>query len=165
MSDEIQIQVRGWTGADPEKHVTPSGAEYARFRLAATRGYWDRNAEEYRTAATEWFTIKAWGSRAAHVLATVRKGVPLVVRGTLQLERWTSEDGTQRAENAITASLVAVDLDHGEARFTKVVRDRAEDGPGTGQDDSAPAETSPAADDPWDTSTNATETEPAAPPF
>lgn len=156
MSDQIQIMVRGWAGGAPEKHVTSNGGEYARFRLASTRGYWDRGSGEYKTAPTEWFTVKAWGNRAANVLASVNKGVPVVVRGHLQLERWQSEDGTERAENAITANVIAIDLDHGEARYIKVVRERADEArdPGDGAGDDA------AGGDPW-AIPEGTEAEPA----
>lgn len=131
MSNEIQITVRGWMGSDPVRHVGPSGVTLAMFRVGSTPRLRDRATGEFRDGETQWFTVKAWRELAENVAHCLRKGMPVVLRGTLRTETWQGENG-ERSANVISVDSIGPDLGTGTAAFVRTVRSSSAAEPGTG---------------------------------
>ncbi|PFG38584.1 single-strand DNA-binding protein [Georgenia soli] len=121
MSNEIQIAVRGWMGSDPVRHVGPSGVTLAMFRVGSTPRLRDRTTGEFRDGETQWFTVKAWRDLAENVIASLKKGMPVILRGTLRTETWQGENG-ERSANVISVDAIGADLANGTSVYTKTVR-------------------------------------------
>ena len=68
----------GNAGSDAKVVTLPSGEIVARFNLATSENYIDRNGEP--ATKTEWHPIVAWGKTAAVVEKFVRKGSCVVVK-------------------------------------------------------------------------------------
>jgi single-strand DNA-binding protein len=124
MSNEIQITVRGWMGSDPVRHVGPTGVTLAMFRVGSTPRLRDRATGEFRDGETQWFTVKAWRELAENVVHTLKKGMPVILRGTLRTETWQSENG-ERSANVISVDSIGPDLGTGTANFVRTVRGSA----------------------------------------
>jgi single-strand DNA-binding protein len=124
MSNEIQIAVRGWMGSDPVRHVGPSGVTLAMFRVGSTPRLRDRTTGEFRDGETQWFTVKAWRDLAENVIVSLKKGMPVILRGTLRTETWQSENG-ERSANVISVDAIGADLANGTTVYTKTVRGSA----------------------------------------
>lgn len=121
MSNEIQITVRGWMGSDPVRHVGPSGVTLAMFRVGSTPRLRDRTTGEFRDGETQWFTVKAWRDLAENVIVSLKKGMPVILRGTLRTETWQGENG-ERSANVISVDSIGADLANGTSTYTKTVR-------------------------------------------
>jgi single-strand DNA-binding protein len=130
MSNEIQISVRGWMGSDPVRHVGPTGVTLAMFRVGSTPRLRDRVTGEFRDGETQWFTVKAWRELAENVIHSLKKGMPVILRGTLRTETWQTENG-ERSANVISVDSIGADLGTGTANFVKTVRGSAAAGAGT----------------------------------
>lgn len=121
MSNEIQIAVRGWMGSDPVRHVGPTGVTLAMFRVGSTPRVRDRTTGEFRDGETQWFTVKAWRDLAENVIGSLKKGMPVILRGTLRTETWQGENG-ERSANVISVDAIGADLANGTCVYTKTVR-------------------------------------------
>ncbi|MFC4556560.1 single-stranded DNA-binding protein [Georgenia faecalis] len=146
MPNETQVTVRGFVGGPPLVFVTPRGNRLARFRLGTTPRVRDAT-EGWRDGSTDWYTVKVWNDFADNVSRSLDKGTPVIVRGTLTVETWTTDDGQDRSSPTITADSVGVELNTGTASFTRVVR-----GARIGGEPPAPRTTDAAqlAPTPWD---------------
>ena len=80
----------GNLGRDPELRTTPSGQPLAKFSLATTRKWKDR--EGNRQEQTEWHNIVVWGRQAEIAGRYLTKGRQIYLEGRLQTDSW--EDKT-----------------------------------------------------------------------
>lgn len=112
--------LRGRVGTEPRRFETSNGCGCS-FRMASTRRYYDRNAQEWKDGPTLWITVKAFRTLAQNALASVHKGQPVIVAGMLAAEEW-EDDGTQRFSTAVYADSLGHDLARGTSQFSKVAR-------------------------------------------
>jgi len=84
----------GNVGKDPEVKYTPGGMPVARFSVATSENYKDRNDEWQER--TEWHSIVAWQRLAEIVCEYVRKGAKLYIEGRLQTSSWEDHDSGAR---------------------------------------------------------------------
>ena len=80
----------GNLGRDPEMRSTPSGQTLAKFSLATTRKWRDRDGN--RQEQTEWHNIVVWGRQAEIAGQYLTKGRQIYLEGRLQTDSW--EDKT-----------------------------------------------------------------------
>ena len=80
----------GNLGRDPELRTTPSGQHLAKFSVATTRKWKDR--EGNRQEQTEWHNIVVWGRQAEIAGQYLTKGRQIYLEGRLQTDSW--EDKT-----------------------------------------------------------------------
>ncbi|MFD5078027.1 single-stranded DNA-binding protein [Streptomyces sp. NPDC058371] len=90
----------------------------ARFRLAVTSRYWDREKNTWTDGHTNFFTVWANRSLATNVGASLSVGDPVIVQGRLKVrseiregQSWTSAD--------IDAVAVGHDLSRGTSAFRR----------------------------------------------
>ena len=97
----------GNVGNDPEVRYLDnqnpgSNARVARFRLATTERYRDRNNELREN--TEWHSITAWRNNAEIVEKFVHKGSQVYIEGRLRTRQWTDQTGAARYSTEIEAT-------------------------------------------------------------
>lgn len=127
MSTQSTLTITGWLGSDVK--FSPGGdgsVPYAWFRLGATRRFYDRAAGEWRDAATQWFTVKAWRHVAANVAQSLRKGDPVLVHGRFATDEWAGPDGP-RTTLVIEADALGPDLTFGTSHFARTVSSSSRD--------------------------------------
>ncbi|MEV0633545.1 single-stranded DNA-binding protein [Streptomyces sp. NPDC050619] len=95
-----------------------SGAS-ARFRLAATSRYWDREKSTWTDGHTNFFTVWANRQLAANVMASLDVGHPVVVQGRLKVRTDVREGSSQ---NWTSADIDAVAIGHDLARGTSAFK-------------------------------------------
>ncbi|MFE9681726.1 single-stranded DNA-binding protein [Streptomyces sp. NPDC006285] len=126
--NETMVCVVGNVATQPVFRETAAGPS-ARFRLAVTQRYWDREKNSWRDGHTNFFTVWANRALAANVQASVSLGEPLVVRGRLKV-RSEQRDGQSWTGADIEASAIGHDLARGTAAFRRLLRgDPASDQP------------------------------------
>ncbi|MEV7245758.1 single-stranded DNA-binding protein [Streptomyces sp. NPDC093248] len=146
--NETVVCVVGNVATPPLYRETAAGPS-ARFRLAVTARYWDREKSAWTDGHTNFFTVWANRQLAVNVAASVEVGQPVVVQGRLKV-RTELRDGQQGRTSAdIDAVAVGHDLARGTALFRRAVRQETPaaprpepnwETPATGADHEQPAQ-------------------------
>ncbi|MFF9377907.1 single-stranded DNA-binding protein [Streptomyces griseoluteus] len=120
--NETVVCVVGNVATRPVYRELPNGPS-ARFRLAVTARYWDRDKNVWTDGHTNFFTVWANRQLAVNVAASVEVGQPLVVQGRLKV-RTEVRDGQQQAWASadIDAVTIGHDLTRGTAAFRRAAK-------------------------------------------
>lgn len=97
MKDMNKVFLLGRLGADPELRTTKNGLSVAKLSLATARRIRDVSAPESGTEAwkdeTQWHRVVAWGKLAENVQRMGRKGMTVLVEGTIRSRRYEDREG------------------------------------------------------------------------
>jgi single-strand DNA-binding protein len=113
----------------------------ARFRLAVTARYWDREKSAWTDGHTNFFTVWANRQLAANAAASLAVGDPVIVQGRLKVRSETREG----QQGWVSADIDAVAIGHDLARGTSAFRRGVRPGTGAGTGAGAGTSGSPAA--------------------
>ncbi|MCX4739102.1 single-stranded DNA-binding protein [Streptomyces antibioticus] len=116
--NETTICAVGNVATQPVYRETAAGPS-ARFRLAVTSRYWDREKSEWTDGHTNFFTVWANRQLATHAQASLNVGDPVIVQGRLKV-RTEVREGQQQSWTS--ADIDAVALGHDLARGTSAFR-------------------------------------------
>ena len=122
MSNDTKINVSGYVGGMPDVYENENGIQTVVFSVGVTSRRFNKEADTWEDEATAWYSVRTYGTLARNVLASIDKGTPVLVRGTLKLREWVGEDGVKRSRHVITADRVGIDLATGTATFIKKTR-------------------------------------------
>jgi single-strand DNA-binding protein len=114
--NETIVGVVGNVATQPVFRETENGSS-ARFRMAVTARYLDREKNEWKDGHTNFFTVWANRQLAANVAACLSVGEPVIVHGRLKI-RTDVHDG----KNWTSADIDAVAIGHDMARGTSMFR-------------------------------------------
>ncbi|MBL31362.1 MAG: single-stranded DNA-binding protein [Flavobacteriales bacterium] len=84
----------GNLGADPEIKTMPDGTKLAKFSIATTERYKNREGEQISN--TEWHNIVLWRRTAEIAEKYLKKGDSICVEGKLKTRSWEDEHGTKK---------------------------------------------------------------------
>ena len=99
MANLNDITIIGYVGRDAEMKFTPEGKAVTNFSVAVS----EPKGED---TLTQWFEVTTWDKLAETCNEFVKKGMQVMVKGRVYLEKWTGNDGISRSRLAITASKV-----------------------------------------------------------
>ncbi|MDD3384456.1 MAG: single-stranded DNA-binding protein [Bacteroidales bacterium] len=91
----------GNVGKDPEIRHLENNLVLARFSLATSETYKNRNGE--MVTNTEWHNIVAWRQLAELAERFIRKGRQLYVEGKITTRQWDDKEGNKRYTTEIVA--------------------------------------------------------------
>jgi single-strand DNA-binding protein len=94
----------GNVGTDPEVRSLEGGNTKAKFRLATTEIYKDKDGN--RVEHTEWHNIVAWRSLADIVGKYIKKGNQVFIEGKLRTRQWEDKDGIKKQITEIVAETI-----------------------------------------------------------
>lgn len=100
MAGVNRVILIGHLGADPEVRYTANGAAVAKFRLATTEKFTDRQGN--RQERTEWHRVTAWGKLAEICGQYLAKGKLVYIEGRIRSDTWEQE-GVKRYSYEIVA--------------------------------------------------------------
>ena len=83
----------GNVGADPDIKYLDGGVAVARFSLATTESYKNKNGE--RVDQTEWHNIVLWRNLAEIAEKYVKKGMRLYIEGRIRNRSWEDQNGVK----------------------------------------------------------------------
>ncbi|MGW0709700.1 single-stranded DNA-binding protein [Streptomyces sp. NPDC002643] len=115
--NETLVCVVGNVATQPVCRESASGAS-ARFRLAVTSRYWDREKSVWTDGHTNFFTVWARRTLAANVASSVSLGDPVVVHGRLKV-RSEQRDGQSWVSADVDAVAIGHDLSRGTSAFRR----------------------------------------------
>lgn len=91
----------GRVGKDPEVRHLDNNATVARFTMATSETYKNKNGE--KVTNTEWHNIVVWRGLADIAGRYVKKGTLLYVEGKIRTRSWDDKDGNKRYTTEIEA--------------------------------------------------------------
>lgn len=142
MTDRITIE--GTAGTTPQLRTIPSGRQVANLRVATTLRRQDPSTGQWSDAGTNWYSVAAWGDVAAHVVASIRQGDPVLVTGRLRIVTWGDEERPATSIE-IEADAIGHSLRWGTATFQRASRAATESASAAAPDVAAPADAAPPA--------------------
>ncbi|MGB0932894.1 MAG: single-stranded DNA-binding protein, partial [Lishizhenia sp.] len=92
----------GNLGRDPETRTLENGAKLARFSIATSESYMDKNTGE-RRENTDWHNIVVWRGLADVAEKYLKKGNKVYVEGKLKTRSWQDENNQTRYATDIVA--------------------------------------------------------------
>lgn len=96
----------GNLGRDAELRYTPGGAAVAKFSIATTEVWTDKQGQ--RQERTEWHNIDLWGKQAESLNEYLTKGKQVYVEGRLQTQEWTDKEGQKRKTTFVRADRIVL---------------------------------------------------------
>ncbi|MEU0910910.1 single-stranded DNA-binding protein [Streptomyces althioticus] len=119
--NETMVCVVGNVATRPVYRETVSGPS-ARFRIAVTARYWDREKNNWADGHTNFFTVWANRQLATNAAASLSVGEPVIVQGRLKVRTETREGQPDWMSADIDAVSVGHDLTRGTTAFRRAPR-------------------------------------------
>lgn len=146
MAGDTTITLIGNLTDDPELRFTPSGAAVAKFRVASTPRFLDRQSGEWKDGEALFLSCTVWRQVAEHVAESLQRGTRVIVSGRLRQRTYETREGERRTVFELEVDEIGPSLRYATAKVQKMSRSS---GGGFGASGGAPA------DDPWATATPA----------
>lgn len=100
MANFNELTLIGHVGRDAEMKFTPEGKPVANFSVA----YSENRGED--DSLTEWFEVETWEKLAETCNQFVSKGMQVMVKGRVLLDRWKDNDNINRSRLKVKAGKV-----------------------------------------------------------
>ncbi|TDD03039.1 single-stranded DNA-binding protein [Nonomuraea deserti] len=129
---------------DPELRFTPTGQAVARFRIASTPRYMDRQTNEWKDGESLFLTCNVWRQAAENAAESLQRGMRVIVQGRLKQRSYETKEGEKRTVYEVEVDEVGPSLRNATAKVNRTSRQGGGGGFGGGP-----------ADDPWASATPA----------
>ena len=123
---------------DPELRFTPSGAAVAKFRVASTPRYLDKQTNEWKDGESLFLSCNVWRQAAENVAETLQRGMRVIVQGRLKQRSYETKEGEKRTVYEIEVDEVGPSLRNATAKVAKTQRGGGAGGFGGGTTDNDP---------------------------
>ncbi|MGZ4595555.1 MAG: single-stranded DNA-binding protein [Actinomycetes bacterium] len=107
---------------DPELRFTPSGAAVAKFRVASTPRFLDKQTNEWKDGESLFLTVNVWRQAAENVAESLQRGMRVIVQGRLKQRSYETKEGEKRTVYEVEADEVGPSLKNASAKVTKTQR-------------------------------------------
>lgn len=107
---------------DPELRFTPSGAAVAKFRVASTPRYLDKNTNEWKDGESLFLQCQIWRQAAENVAESLTKGMRVIVSGRLKQRSYETKEGEKRTVFEVEVDEVGPSLRNATAKVTRTNR-------------------------------------------
>ena len=125
---------------DPELRFTPSGAAVAKFTVASTPRYLDKNTNEWKDGDSLFLNCQIWRQAAENVAESLTRGMRVIVSGRLKQRSYETKEGEKRTVFEVEVDEVGPSLRNATAKVTKTNK---------GGGSFTPASETTSAEDPW----------------
>ncbi len=148
MAGDTTITVIGNLTDDPELRFTPSGAAVAKFRVASTPRFMDKQSNEWKDGDPLFLACTAWRQMAENIAESLQRGARVIVSGRLKQRTYETRTGEKVTVMEVEVEDVGASLKFATARVQRMNRDAAGGGGFGAGRDQGPA-TGARGDDPW----------------
>ena len=135
---------------DPELRFTPSGAAVAKFRVASTPRYLDKQTNEWKDGESLFLQCQIWRQAAENVAESLTKGMRVILSGRLKQRSYETKEGEKRTVFEVEVDEVGPSLRNATAKVTKTQRAGGSGG------FAAPAAVDSFTEDPWAAASSST---------
>jgi single-strand DNA-binding protein len=129
---------------DPELRFTPSGAAVAKFRIASTPRFLDKQTNEWKDGESLFLSCNVWRQAAENVAESLQRGMRVIVQGRLKQRSYETKEGEKRTVYEVEVDEVGPSLKSATAKVNKTTRGGGGGGFGGGTDNDPWASASPA---------------------
>jgi single-strand DNA-binding protein len=130
---DTAITIAGNLVDDPELRFTPAGQPVARFRVASTPRYLDKNTNEWKDGDSLFLTCNVWRQAAENVAESLTRGMRVIVSGRLRQRSYETKEGEKRTVYEVEVDDVGPSLRNASAKVNKVARSGGDGGYGGGR--------------------------------
>jgi single-strand DNA-binding protein len=130
---DTQITIAGNLVDDPELRFTPAGQPVARFRVASTPRFLDKNTNEWKDGDSLFLTCNVWRQAAENVAESLTRGMRVIVSGRLRQRSYETKEGEKRTVYEVEVDDVGPSLRNASAKVNKVARSGGDGGYGGGR--------------------------------
>ena len=81
---------------DPELRFTPAGQPVAKFRVASTPRFLDKQTNEWKDGDSLFLTCTVWRQAAENVAESLTRGMRVIVTGRLKQRSYETKEGEKR---------------------------------------------------------------------
>lgn len=128
MAVKTPIHFEGNLAADPELSEPEDGKTRAQFPVAVNERQFSEESGQWENVGEPvYHRTTVFGKQAENVVASLRKGDPVVVNSDLQFNVWRDDEGNKRTGTQVTAHSVSPSLRYGTVEVNRSVPKR--DGP------------------------------------
>ena len=117
---------------DPELRFTPSGAAVAKFRIASTPRYLDKQTNEWKDGESLFLSCNVWRQAAENVAESLQRGMRVIVSGRLKQRSYETKEGEKRTVYEVEVDEVGPSLKSATAKVVKTQRGAGAGGFGGG---------------------------------
>ena len=117
---------------DPELRFTPSGAAVAKFRIASTPRFLDKQTNEWKDGESLFLSCNVWRQAAENVAESLQRGMRVIVQGRLKQRSYETKEGEKRTVYEIEVDEVGPSLRSATAKVAKTQRGAGSGGFGGG---------------------------------
>jgi single-strand DNA-binding protein len=132
MAGDTTITVIGNLTDDPELRFTPSGAAVAKFRVASTPRFMDRQSGEWKDGEPLFLACTVWRQAAENVAESLQRGARVIVSGRLRQRSYETREGEKRTVIELEVDEVGPSLRYATAKVQKMQRSGGNGGFGSG---------------------------------
>ncbi|TXK41469.1 single-stranded DNA-binding protein [Nonomuraea sp. C10] len=125
---------------DPELRFTPTGQAVARFRIASTPRYMDRQSNEWKDGDSLFLTANVWRQAGENAAESLTRGTRVIVQGRLRQRTYETKEGDKRTVYEIEVDEIGPSLRHATAKVNKTRRNRPNTPPQDNPWENMPAE-------------------------
>lgn len=122
MAGDTTITLVGNLVDDPELRFTPSGAAVAKFRVASTNRFFDKNTNEWKDGDSLFLQCNIWRQAAENVAESLTKGMRVIVTGRLKQRSYETKEGEKRTVFEVEVDEVGPSLRNATAKVTRTQR-------------------------------------------
>lgn len=127
---DTQITICGNLVDDPELRFTPSGQPVAKFRIASTPRYFDKDTNEWKDGDSLFLTCNVWRQAAENVAESLVRGTRVIVSGRLRQRSYETKEGEKRTVYEVEVDDVGPSLKNASAKVNKIQRSGGQSGGG-----------------------------------
>ncbi|MEU9832134.1 single-stranded DNA-binding protein [Streptosporangium sp. NPDC048047] len=129
---DTQITIVGNLVDDPELRFTPTGQAVARFRIASTPRFLDKQTNEWKDGEGLFLTCNVWRQAAENVAESLQRGMRVIVQGRLRQRSYETKEGEKRTVYEVEVDEVGPSLRNATAKVNKTTRQGGGGGGGGG---------------------------------
>jgi single-strand DNA-binding protein len=119
MVNQASFSVCGYVATTPSRVPNKSGEQMLSMRIGWTPRRFDRVSEKWNDEPSSFATVVCFRKLAENAATCLRKGDPVVVKGTLRIREYEDRAGVRRTTVDIVADSIGHDIGHGVSSFIK----------------------------------------------
>jgi single-strand DNA-binding protein len=119
---DVTITVIGNLTDDPELRFTPSGAAVAKFRVASTPRFLDKQTNEWKDGEPLFLACNLWRQAAENVAESLQRGTRVIVTGRLRQRSYETREGEKRTVMELEVDEIGPSLRYATAKVQKMQR-------------------------------------------
>lgn len=153
MANEAYVSLIGFVATQPKKGRTKTGTPTVSMRVGWTPRTINKATGEWSDLPSSFATVQCYRKIAEHASLCLRRGEPIVVRGTLRVREYTDQNGQRRSSVEIDAESIGHDISRGLSTYSKLpartelTADEYEESMAAGERNPLPGDVEHAADD------------------